>query len=96
MAIKEVKKSVVGSVVKKPIEQPIKVEPVVVEPVVAEPAKPEPVKVKKYLGVLGAKRVVSIGKKVVNGVEYNEITNEEASVFLLSDRDLKVQLQPIE
>lgn len=70
-----------------------------VPPVSAEavqPVIPEVVVPKKFLGTLGSKRIISISKKIVGGVEYNEIVDEACSTFLLSDRDLKTQLKPLE
>lgn len=89
--LEEKKVGAVGKSSAKPASKPVAKEVEVVGVASVIPASS-----RKYLGTLGAKRVLSITKKLVGGVEYNEIMDEACATFLLSDRDLKEQLKPLE
>lgn len=89
--------------VEEPIETPVVEE--VVEAVISEeaPVAPEEVKaeaplpskeVEVSLGTIGPKKlkIIKLVKKEVNGVPYNEVTLEDRATYLLSDRDLELQV----
>lgn len=70
------------------------------EPVQESPAQAPAVEVvepsvdeSKKFGTLGLKKVIisSISKKVINGIEYNEVSTLDGLTTLLSDKDLESQ-----
>lgn len=72
----------------KPIKEEIVSE--VIAPEIVE-VKTEEVKKNRFLGTLGLSQVVRLGKKTIQGREYNEVLCAEGTTYLLNDSDLAKQ-----
>lgn len=74
-----------------PAEEPVQESPAQAPAVesIVEPSVDE----SKKFGTLGLKKVIisSISKKVINGIEYNEVSTLDGLTTLLSDKDLESQ-----
>lgn len=76
-------------------ETPVVSEEVAIAPEEVKVEAPLPtVEVEEGFGTIGPRKlkITKVMKKEINGIAYNEITLEDRTTYLLSDRDLELQV----